>query len=70
MHDYPIVDVTPNMRKCVEILMEAVLMLEDGPMKDRAEAALNYINLTFDGEPQPMGGEGCPREKLVVGGGG
>ena len=70
MPDYPTVSVTPNMRRCVEILMEAVLALDDGPVKDQAEAALNYINLTFDGEPQPMDGEYCPRQKLVVGGGG
>jgi hypothetical protein len=70
MQHYPTVEVTPNMRKCVEILMEAVLALEDGPVKDRAEAALNYINLTFDGEPQPLGGDRCPPERLVVGGGG
>lgn len=70
MQDYPTVSVTPNMRECMKILMEAVATLDEGPTKERAEAALEYMKLTFDGEPQPLDGEYCPQQKLVIGGGG
>lgn len=60
MSEKNMIDVTPNLKKCLEILLEAINQLPSGDFKDKAEAALQYMSRTFEGEPQPMDGEGCP----------
>ena len=59
------IEVTPNIQKCLEILREAVKSLPDGDMKTQAEAAVEYLDRTARGEPQPMDGRSCPTEKII-----
>ena len=58
--------VTPNVRKCLDVLNEAVNALPAGDLKRKAGAALRYLSRTFKGEPQPMKGADCPASTLVI----
>ncbi len=68
MNEYPTIEVTPNVKKAMEYLKEAIDALEPGPVKKNAEGSWDYLNRTFKGEPQPLGGENCPPERLLIGG--
>ena len=58
--------VTPNVKKCVEVLNEAVKAMPSGDLKEKAEGALRYLSKTIKGEPQPMKGKGCPGATLII----
>lgn len=60
------IDVTPNVEKCLEILKDAVESLPEGDLKKRAEGALDYLDSTAKGEPQPLGGRSCPADKAII----
>jgi len=60
------IEVTPNVQKCLEILKEAVKSLPEGDLKTKTEAALEYLDRTAKGEPQPMGGITCPPDKAIL----
>ncbi len=52
--------VTPNVKKCLEVLRGAVKKLPEGNLKKDAEGAISYLNRTFQGKPQPGKGSICP----------
>jgi len=54
------IEVTPNLEKCLEALKETIQELPPGDLRDKAERAIEYMSRTFQGEPQPMEGKGCP----------
>ncbi|MEN6311011.1 MAG: hypothetical protein ABFD80_05690, partial [Acidobacteriota bacterium] len=56
--------VTPNVLKCAAVLRDAVKILPAGEAKKRALRALEYLDRTFSGLPQPHKGEPCPIERL------
>lgn len=58
--------VTPNVKKCLKILDEAVNALPAGDLKKRSKGALDYLSRTCKGERQPLRGYGCPPTKLVI----
>ena len=60
------IEVTPNVKKCLEILESAVRSLPTGDLKAKSEAALGYLSRTFDGEPQPEQGKRCPPGVLII----
>jgi len=60
------IEVTPNVQKCLEILKEAVKSFPEGDLKTKAEAALEYLDRTAKGEPQPMDGLTCPPDKAII----
>ncbi|MGB2764782.1 MAG: hypothetical protein WBC20_10260 [Candidatus Aminicenantaceae bacterium] len=60
------IEVTPNVERCLEILREAVKSLPEGELKAQAEAAVEYLDRTAKGEPQPMEGRGCPTNKVFI----
>ncbi|MBD3415121.1 MAG: hypothetical protein GF421_11915 [Candidatus Aminicenantes bacterium] len=60
------IEITPNVQKCLKILSEAVKGLPSGKLKTDAEGAVNYLDRTFQGEPQPGGGENCPEGSLII----
>jgi len=60
------IEVTPNVQKCLEILKDAVESLPEGDLKTQAEAALEYLDRTARGEPQPMDGLTCPINKVII----
>ena len=60
------IEVTPNVLKCLEILREAMNSLTEGDLKTQAEGALDYLELTARGEAQPNEGLHCPVEKIVI----
>ena len=60
------IKVTPNVKKCLEILAEALKDMPPGDMKTRAEGAVGYLDRTFKGEPQPAKGESCPEGALLI----
>ncbi len=60
------IEVTPNLKKCLEILKEATAQLPPGDLEKKAAGAIKYMTLTFDGQPQPMDGEGCPPGIVVI----
>ena len=66
MQDYLKIDVTPNVQKCLEELKAAVESMPDGDLKTRAEGALDYLDRTFQGEPQPEGGRRCLPDRPMV----
>ncbi len=61
-----VIRVTPNVKKCLEELKEAVKALPDGELKKRAQGALSYLSRTFKGEPQPGQGRSCPAGRIVI----
>jgi hypothetical protein len=60
------IDVTPNVKKCLEVLREAVQNLPEGDLKTRAEGALEYLESAARGEPQPNDGVSCPTNKVII----
>ena len=60
------ISVTPNMKKCLEIMKEAAKALPPGDLKKRAQAAVDYMERTFEGQRQPMGGGECPDFTSIV----
>ncbi len=60
------IKVTPNVQKCLEILTEIVKDLSPGDLKTKAEGAIDYLDRTFKGEPQPAKGENCPEGALLI----
>jgi hypothetical protein len=58
--------VTPNVKKCIEVLKEAVKAMPSGDLKEKAEGALRYLSRTIKGEPQPQRGMGCPGASLII----
>lgn len=58
--------VTPNVKKCIEVLKEAVKAMPSGDLKEKAEGALRYLSRTIKGEPQPGKGIGCPGSSLII----
>lgn len=51
--------VTPNVLKCAAALRDAVKLVPAGDAKERALKALEYLDRTFAGKPQPKKGEPC-----------
>lgn len=66
MPDYKTIDVTPNVKRCLEILKEIVESLPPGDLKDKGEGTIDYLSRTFDGEPQPLRGAKCPPERFLI----
>lgn len=54
------IEVTPNLKKSLELLEEAIQELPSGELKDKAKVAIEYLSRTFKGEPQPLEGMSCP----------
>ncbi len=57
---------TPNVLKCAVVIREALNRLKSGEDKTRAMLALDYLDRTFSGEPQPNKGIFCPVNKAIV----
>jgi len=47
-------------------LKKAVQSMPEGEKKKDAQGALNYLDRTFKGEPQPMNGRVCPGQRRIV----
>ena len=60
------IKVTPNVQKCLEILVEAVKDMPQSDLKNKAQGAVDYLDRTFKGEPQPSKGENCPKQTLII----
>lgn len=60
------IDVTPNINRCLEVLREAIKTLPEGDLKTQAEGALEYLESTARGEPQPNEGRSCPVNKVII----
>ena len=60
------ITVTPNVKKCLDSLVEAVKTLPAGDLKADAENALDYLSRTFKGKPQPSKGRACPVTAVVA----
>jgi len=60
------IDVTPNVKKCLEVLREAIKALPEDDLKTQAEGALEYLESAARGEPQPNEGESCPIERIII----
>jgi hypothetical protein len=60
------IDVTPNVKRCLEVLREAVKLLPEGDLKTRAEGALEYLESAARGEPQPNEGVYCLPGKVII----
>lgn len=60
------IDVTPNVKRCLEVLREAIKALPEGDLKNQAEGALEYLESTARGEPQPNDGISCPVERMII----
>jgi hypothetical protein len=58
--------VTPNMKKCLEVLTKAVAGLPAGNLRNQAKDALAYMSKTFKGRPQPLGGRRCPVNSSII----
>jgi len=58
--------VTPNLKKCLEELKEAVKTMPPGNRKIRAEGAIRYLSRTFKGEKQPGQGSICPPLTIII----
>ncbi|MDH4220231.1 MAG: hypothetical protein OEY18_05585 [Candidatus Aminicenantes bacterium] len=54
------ISVTPNVKKCLEQLKNAVKALPEGELKENAKGAISYLSRTFQGKPQPGAGITCP----------
>ena len=66
MQEYRKIDVTPNVQKCLEELKAAIESMPDCDLKTRAEGALDYLDRTFQVEPQPESGRRCKPDKPIV----
>ncbi len=60
------IDITPNVLKCLELLREAVNALPEGDVKTQAAGALEYLESTARGEPQPNEGLSCPPNRPLI----
>ena len=60
------IDVTPNVKRCLEILREVVKNLPEGDLKTQAEGALEYLESAARGEPQPNEGIYCAPGKVLI----
>lgn len=60
------ISVTPNVKKCLQILRSAVKAMPEGDLKKDAEGAVRYLNRTFQGKPQPGAGRTCPGGTRVI----
>jgi len=58
--------VTPNMLKCIEELRAALKNLPAGESRTTAKGALDYLERTFAGEPQPNRGLACEYPRIVI----
>lgn len=58
--------VTPNMEKCLKILIKTVKSMPKGDLKDQSKAALDYMSQTFKGTPQPNRGRKCRPPLLII----
>jgi hypothetical protein len=53
-------------KKCLEVLREAVKALPEGDLKTQAESAVKYLEETATGEPQPKDGIFCPGTRVII----
>lgn len=60
------IEVTPNVKKCLEVIKEAAGELPGGKAKENALAALAYLERTARGETQPEGGNHCPVGSFII----
>jgi len=60
------IKVTPNVKKCLDILTEALKDMPPSDLKTKAEGAVDYLDRTFKGEPQPAKGDSCPESALLI----
>jgi hypothetical protein len=60
------IDVTPNIKRCLEILRNAVKTLPEGDLKTQAEGALEYLESAARGETQPNEGVHCQPGKFLI----
>jgi hypothetical protein len=58
--------VTPNVKKCLEVLKKAVASMPAGLRREQAQDALSYLAKTFAGKRQPRGGSGCPVDTGII----
>jgi hypothetical protein len=58
--------VTPNLKKCLEVLKKAVASMPAGALRRKAQEALSYLAKSFAGKPQPLRGRGCPVDTSVI----
>jgi hypothetical protein len=66
MSDKRMIEVTPNIKKCLEVIKEAAGELPEGKTKENTLAALAYLEKTAMGEPQPAGGNHCPVGSFII----
>ncbi|MFW6131415.1 MAG: hypothetical protein ACOC5F_02335 [Candidatus Aminicenantaceae bacterium] len=59
------IEVTPNIEKCMEVLKDAIESLPQ-EKKEAAKRAIQYLDDTFQGKAQPMGGRGCLQGTLYI----
>jgi len=60
------IEVTPNVKKCLEVIKQAAAELPDGKNKDNLLASVAYLERTAQGEPQPENGNHCPQESFII----
>ena len=58
--------VTPNVKKCLQILKEAEKSLPEGDLKERTKGAIKYLSTTFKGDRQPLQGRNCPKGTPII----
>jgi len=58
--------VTPNVLRCIEELKTALKKLPPGESRTKAKGALDYLERTFAGEPQPNRGLACTYPRIVI----
>lgn len=66
MADEITIKVTQNHWNCLKLLKEVVDTLPSGDLKERAEAALDYLTRTFKGEAEPKVIVPCPPNRLII----
>jgi hypothetical protein len=54
------------MLKCIEELRAALKNLPAGESRTTAKGALDYLERTFAGEPQPNRGLACEYPRIVI----
>jgi hypothetical protein len=58
--------VTPNLKKCLDVLRKSVAGLPAGELRRQAQEALSYLAKSFEGKPQPLRGRGCPFDTGII----
>jgi hypothetical protein len=58
--------VTPNLKKCLNVLKKAVASLPAGELRRQAQEALSYLGKSFEGKPQPLRGRRCPVDTSII----